>query len=62
MEVVSSIASLHYACCRSVDVFLIDFSMILDSTRGIEVSSQKGRINIKKALIEMVDLHESIER
>lgn len=62
MEVLSSIASLHYACCRSVEVFLADFSMVLDSTRGIKPTSQKGRINIKKALIEVVDLHKAIKR
>lgn len=63
MEIVSSVVSLHYGYCKSMDTFLEDFAMVLSAIREKSASSTKSKvITVTDALVEAMDLHITIAR
>lgn len=64
MGIVSSVVSLHYAFCKSIESFLQDFVVVLNSTQDTSgpSSSTNSRFDVKSALIEATDLHDTCTR
>lgn len=62
MGIVSSVVSLHYAFCKSVDTFLEDFIIVLSMHRDNISSSNEWKSNVKKMLAEALDLHSTSTR
>lgn len=69
MGIAANVASLHYAMCQSVNVFLADFMIVLNAIhvnkydfnqeiKHVSVRKRKEtRIEAKEYLIEAIDVH-----
>lgn len=61
MMIVCCVISLHHGFCKSVDTFLQDFSMVLNST-GDACSPPRNNSNVKEILAEAIDVHATSTR
>lgn len=62
LVIVSTVVSLHFGCHKAMDTFLEDYKMVLNAIQANGASSTKSKVNVKKTLIEAINVHRAMSR